>query len=143
MDEGKEKYVRPVSEYAFQDAVAGVVFQKAVAVVEVEPLSPDDALDRIPLDVHPEFVPEVIPQPEIVVAGKIGESDARLCEICESRKESEIAFRHDGFVFEPEIEQVADNKQLLPVFSHEIEKLDEGALFLAVFFPGSDTKVGI
>ena len=143
MDKREEEDVGSVPQDLFQDPIASVAFQEAVAMVEVEPFSLNHALNRIPLYFHAELIVKVFLQPEVMIPCQVGESDAGVREVGKLGEETEIPFWNNVCVLEPEIEQVSDDEQFLAISLYEVEELHEGMLFLSIFFSRSKTEMRI
>jgi len=83
----------------------------------------------IAVDLDAELVGQKIPEPEVVIAGDICQLDARFDKLRQPEKHREMILGHRVLVLEPEIEQVAEDIQMLPVAGDKIEETVEPAKF--------------
>ena len=143
MEKREKRDVHLVSEDALQDAIPRVVFQQPVAVVKIESLSVDDTIDGIGKHLHSKLVAKVGLQPEVVVAGKVAHVDARAREIRQLCEQPEIPLRHDGIVFEPEVEKISHDEQCLSILPHHLQEADDGTLLVSVFLSRTDAEMSV
>ncbi len=112
-------------------------------MVKIEALSLDHALNWVALNPHSKLVLKIALQPEVVIARQIRQFDTSIREFGEFREEAEVPLRHDGTVFEPVVEQIADDEQFFPVGVNEVQELNESAFLLTIFFFGTNTQVSV
>ncbi len=98
---------------------------------------------RFAVELQPNFLFKVIERPHVVVAPEKMHRNPGISNLSKLSEQSHIPFWHNGFVFKPEIEQVAHQENLFGVGFYNIEPADEFFLPLPALLPVGDAEVKI
>ena len=75
-------------------------------------------INRVGMYLDPEFVGEIAPGPHVVVAEVPMDFESSIHKIRNPAQQPHGAFRHHMAPFEPEVNQVSDEMQALPLTAH-------------------------
>ena len=132
---GVETLAESVAEQAADEAESGAEAADAVAVGEEEFLAHNLA-HGISVDYfHAYFVAQVVEHPYVVVADEPMDFYASVGQAGKSAKEPDIATRHDGAVFIPIVEDVAEEVDFGGGAGYGVEEAHDAALG---FVPGAE-----
>lgn len=100
-----------VPEYFFDEFIAVVTGTQAISVSDKELLSIE--FERFWFMVHGDiqFFFKITIHPHVVVPGKKMNGNTCVGKPCELPQQTDVAFRHNCFVFVPEIEDIANNEE--------------------------------
>ena len=133
-----------VAHHLFENSVTQIAPHQPVAMVDPDPPPLELELQRPLVGLDPELAGEEWTEPEIVVAGEIGDADTRLSYALERAQGLEVPARDGGTVLEPEVEQVAHDVERAGTARQGAEELMEpaGARRLAVLRLRAEVRVG-
>ena len=144
---GMQPAEQPLVEFAFkhtfQELVAFVARSFAVAVDEEEFLAFDGFDDGLAMQFDADFIMQIAEAPQVVVADEQVYRDARIGELGQFALHSDEASRNHGFVFKPEVEEVAHQVKLLAVGTNHVEEAQQLALTLVAVFQRGNAQMEI
>ena len=143
MHKREQEDVDPVAQNALEDAIACIVAQQTIAVMEIEPLSIQYAFHGIRADVDAQFLGKESPQPKVMIPGEIRDPDALIADLGQRSEKANVTAGDDGSVFEPEIEQVAEDEHMLRVFGDGLQKSNDAIFPGTVFLTGAKPEMHI
>ena len=79
-------------------------------MMKVKPPAVEGLFDRIGKDLHPQFIPKVGCNPEIMIAREVRYLHAGFRKVRERREEAEVPFGHDCPVLKPVVEEIAEDE---------------------------------
>ena len=131
---GIEPLAEAVAEQAADEAESGAEAAYAVAVGEKEAAAHNLA-HGISVDFHAYFIAQIVEQPYVVVADEPVYFHATVGQAGKSAKEPDIAARHDGAVFIPIVEDVAEEVDFGGGAGYGVEEAHDARL---CFVPGAE-----
>ena len=110
MQHAVQQLVDRTIEDSLDKQIFGLFTSQAVAVSHKTAPAVDLHQLRLAVDVRSECLGEIVLHPHIVIARKVVYFNAFLMQFLKKREEGGITSRHDVAIFEPEIEDVAQEK---------------------------------
>lgn len=122
-----------IGEYFFDEFIAIIPGSQTVAMVNEVLFGEKFPFDRVFVNADSEFCREIILQPKVVIARKVMNGNARICDFCQLTQDSHESFGHHSFVFKPEVKQIPQEENFLCLGAYHFEPLEK--MFLS--FPAS------
>lgn len=129
MKPSEEPLIQSVFEDCFKQLISGVARAEPVAVRQKEDLLAKLANNSFAVKNHPNLLLKVIEGPDVVVSKENMNRNSAVGKRGDYPKKSGVAFRNDGFILEPEIEQIAHEVNLTGVVADTFKPMNE------FFFP--------
>ena len=140
---GEKPLARAVVENGAQQPERPVGGAEAVTMGQIEHLAVDfrDGVARV--QHHAAFFRQVVLHPQIVVPCEIMHLDAQIRQFAELSQEAGVALRHDGLVFVPEVEHVAQQIDGGGLVLDTVQEIHQPAFLHAAVRDGQTAQVGV
>ena len=112
MEQLVEPNARGMTHDLLETAVAEVAADQTVAMVDPQSPALARQLHGAGVDRESQLAGQERAEPEIMVAVQVVDRDAGASQIGQRRQRGEVAARNRGAVFEPEVEEIADDVEL-------------------------------
>ena len=143
MDGGEEALADAVVEHGAYDLELRVGVAQPVAVGQIEDAAVELRGQRLAVDDDAALALQVVEGPDVVVAREVVHLDAHVCQLGDLAEEARVALRHHVFIFEPEVEHVAQQIDGSRLRLDGVEEAYESPLLhpLVLECPGSEVGV--
>ena len=122
MDEAIEFLADPASEKTCHQLVCLSVFAYAIAMSEIELLALQLGHQRLMMHDGTCLLRDIVEDPDIVIAREPMHLDATVGHLAYLAKETGEATRHDMLVFEPIVDDIAKQIELVAIVDDAVEK---------------------
>ena len=143
VDVAEQPLVDLVRKYLLQELVAFVAGPIAVAVDHKELLAFQNKDLWLTVELDAQLVVEIAEAPQVVVADEQMDGDAAIGKLGQLALDAGKPFGNHRFVFEPEVEQVAHQEQLLTVVLDGAEKPQQLQFTLMAVLKGGDAQMEV
>ncbi len=131
-----------VSENLFNKTIPPVAYPDTVTVGDQDFFTEVLCLVDIVRKLNSSLPFQIIAHPEIMISGDIKDLDTGPGQVQKSGKDIEVGCRDGVFVFEPEIEKIADDIEVGTVRENHAKKIEEFGFSFRRTFPYAEMGVG-
>jgi hypothetical protein len=100
-------------------------------------------LHGVAMDGDPDFMRQEISQPEIMIAGDVMDFDAAFNQGRQLEDDFQMLFGDGGFVFEPEIKEIAEDDQPVAIGTNQPKKLFDLSDLVSFFIGCAAAEMGV
>lgn len=133
MQHAIDKLVGFEGEDRLDKAVAQLFAPDAISMADQTSFAVDDELTGVMEDLTTELFREEILQPHVMVSGKVINLNSFAAEVIKRVKKFEIPLGHHILIFEPEIEDISQQEEMLDLVRQLMEELYQQFLAKTAF----------